>query len=183
MVLETDVGGAEPDAAPKARIGLAAALVAVLLFGLIWAATRSAGPGEVPAFVNAEEGPATAGSDDNQAVVHDGQQALAAWGEFAVTGDLTIVEEWFDADGPQYGVFAAEAANLASDPLGPPAYIFTMSDPEVLHVGVGERIMRGAVHITRAGEQPQQYGWDLHLRRSSTRGRWMVWTANATASP
>lgn len=183
MVLDTDVGDAKPDASSRTRVGLAAVVVAVLLLGLIWAANRSGGPGEVRASVDAAGAHAIAAPDDDQAVIADGQQSLAAWGEFAVTGDLAIVEEWFAPDGPQYGVLAAEAINLTAEPLGPPAYIFTMSDPEVIDVGVGERIMRGAVHITRAGEQPQEHEWDLHLRRDSARERWMVWTANATANP
>ena len=45
----------------------------------------------------------------SQRAVADGQQALADWGEFAVTYDLGKVKDSFWTNGPQYKQLAKEA--------------------------------------------------------------------------
>ena len=110
---------------------------------------------------------------DALAVVEGG---LAAWGRFAVTGDLSVLEPWFDLDGPQYRQLAAEAEKLAAGALGPPPYSVVMSDAVVVEDGTDEVRMRGRVVFVRTGEASQSFDWEVVVR--STDGRFRIWTVN-----
>ena len=104
------------------------------------------------------------------------QRALAAWGEFAVTGDLDVVADTFDPDGPQYEQLVGEASSLAANPLGPPPYVFAMGTPEIDRPRPRRLILTGPVVLSRPGEPDQLFTWRLHLRWSGT--EWLVWTVD-----
>lgn len=107
------------------------------------------------------------------AVVEGG---LAAWGRFAVTGDLSVLEPWFDLDGPQYRQLAAEAEELAAVALGPPPYSVVMSDAVVVEEAADEVRVRGRVVFARTGEASQSFDWEVVVR--STDGRFRIWTVD-----
>jgi hypothetical protein len=118
----------------------------------------------------------------DQRAVADGEQALADWGEFAVTNDLAEVKDSFWANGPQYKQLAQEAAKRKGErPLGPPPYTMTMSGVQVIKPREDQRILRGKVLMTRPGEQPQNFNWDVWLKLDpAADGRWRLWTVGTT---
>ena len=99
---------------------------------------------------------------------------MAAWGEFAVTGDLTLVTGLFVVHGPQLEQLRGEAAALLADPLGPPPYEFEVRDPVVMMEDPGEAIVAAQVVMTRIGETPQEFDWRIHLHQIG--GTWQLWT-------
>ncbi len=101
--------------------------------------------------------------------------ALVAWGAFAVTGDMAVLESWFDPKGPQYRQLAAEAEELAAVPLGPPSYSVAMFDPVVVE-GEGETRVTGRVVFSRPGEASQSFAWDVVVRGPDDRLR--IWTVS-----
>lgn len=107
------------------------------------------------------------------AVVEGG---LAAWGRFAVTGDLSVLEPWFDIDGPQYRQLAAEAEELAAVALGPPPYSVVMFDAVVVEETADEVRLRGRVVFVRTGEASQSFDWEVVLRGGA--GQRRIWTIN-----
>jgi hypothetical protein len=104
------------------------------------------------------------------------QRALAAWGEFAVTGDLSLVVDTFDLNGPQYEQLIEETGSLLADPLGPPPYVFTMRDVELRRPRPQRVVLVGPVSISRAGEPEQTFRWRVHLRWSGS--DWLLWTVD-----
>jgi hypothetical protein len=116
-----------------------------------------------------------------QRALADGQQALADWGRFGVTGDLRTLKESFWANGPQYQLLAKEAEKHPKA-IGPPAYTVKMTDVQVINARADERVLRGKVSFTRPGERPQSYNWDVWMRRDdASGGRWRLWTVRQTA--
>ena len=118
----------------------------------------------------------------DQRAIADGEQALADWAAFAVSNDLADVKESFWANGPQYKRLAEESKDRK--PLGPPPYKMTMSDVKVIKPGDREdqRVLRGKVQMTRAGEKPQTFDWDVLLQVDpAAGGRWRLWTVTETA--
>lgn len=105
---------------------------------------------------------------------------LSAWGEFAVSGDLKLLEPWFDPAGPQYVQLATEAKKLAVAPLGAPPYSVVMIDPTVKEDGAESRVA-GRVVFSRPGEAPRSYSWVVVVRRAGDRFR--VWTVNEVDAP
>ena len=108
------------------------------------------------------------------AVLDAARRALDAWGRFGVSGDLREVTPYFHEAGPQYRKFDSESAALRKDPPGPPAYRFSLADP-VIRVTGAERVVGGRVIVTRAGEDPQSFNWEIVLR-AKREETWMVWT-------
>jgi len=101
--------------------------------------------------------------------------AVDAWGRFASNGDLRQVADLYVVDGPQYRQFSAEAGARQVEAGGPP-YRFTLRDAVVLgDQPAGDRLVRGTLELTREGQPPQRYRWDLRLRRVAD-GSWRVWT-------
>lgn len=115
--------------------------------------------------------------DNVLALVDEG---LAAWGRFAVSGDLGELEPWFDHDGPQYGRLASEAKELAAQPLGPPPYSVVMFDPVVEAVGDEVRVS-GRVVFARTGEPSQSFDWRLIVRGPVHDRR--IWTVEDVPAP
>lgn len=117
----------------------------------------------------------------DQRVIADGQRALTDWGEFAVTNDLGQVKDTFWANGPQYKQLAQEA-KARKKPIGPPPYTVTMSGVQVLKPRPDQRILRGRVQMTRPGERPQTFNWDVLMQvDQAAGGQWRLWTVRNTA--
>ena len=123
----------------------------------------------------------TTSTTADQRVVADGQRALTDWGEFAVTNDLGQVKDTFWANGPQYKQLAQEA-KARKKPIGPPPYTVTMSGVQVLKPRPDQRILRGRVQMTRPGERPQTFNWDVLMQvDQAAGGQWRLWTVRNTA--
>jgi hypothetical protein len=117
----------------------------------------------------------------DQRAIADGEKALADWGRFAVTNDLRDVRDSFWANGPQYKQLAKEAQRRRGRPIGPPPYQMTMTGVQVLKPRPDQRVLRGRVQMTRAGEVPQSFNWDVWLQADpASGGRWRLWTVRAT---
>jgi hypothetical protein len=117
-----------------------------------------------------------------QRAVADAERALADWGRFAVTNDLRTVKDSFWANGPQYKLLAREAKQRKGKPLGPPPYQMTMSGVKVLSPRADQRVLRGRFQMTRPGEVPQTFDWDVWLQLDKAAGgRWRLWTVRATS--
>jgi hypothetical protein len=128
------------------------------------------------------DGKVTTTTSAEQRAIADGQKALADWGEFAVTNDLGDVKDSFWANGPQYKLLAKQAKERKGKPIGPPPYKMTMSGVQVMAPRADQRVLRGQVQMTRPGERPQTYRWDLVLQADpAAGGRWRLWTVNPTA--
>ena len=122
---------------------------------------------------------ATTTTSVNQRVIADGERALADWGEFAVTNNLADVKDSFWANGPQYKQLAKEAKTRKR--VGPPPYKMTISDVKVITPRPDQRVLRGKVLMTRPGEEPQTYNWDVWLQQDqASDGRWRLWTVRTT---
>jgi hypothetical protein len=127
---------------------------------------------------------ATATTTPEQRIIADGEQALADWGEFAVSNNLSDVKESFWANGPQYKQLAKEAKERKGEPIGPPPYKMTMSEVKVIAPSnrADQRVLRGQVQMTRPGEEPQSFNWDVWLQLDkASDGRWRLWTVRETA--
>jgi hypothetical protein len=125
---------------------------------------------------------ATTSTTPDQRAIADGQRALADWGEFAVTNDLGQIKDSFWANGPQYRQLAREAEARKGKPIGPPPYTVTMSGVQVLKPRPNQRVLRGRVQMTRPGERPQTFNWDVWLQLDQTAGgHWRLWTVRNTA--
>lgn len=129
-----------------------------------------------------DDAPAT--TTPEQRIIADGEQALADWGEFAVSNNLGDVKESFWADGPQYKQLAKEAKERKGEPIGPPPYKMTMSGVKVIAPSnrADQRVLRGQVQMTRPGEEAQSFNWDVWLQLDeASDGRWRLWTVRETA--
>ena len=123
---------------------------------------------------------ATTSTTPDQRAIADGERALADWGVFAVTNDLGSVKDSFWANGPQYKQLAKEAKTRKR--TGPPPYTMTMTGVRVIKPREDQRILRGKVQMTRPGEKPQTFNWDVWLKVDpAAGGRWRLWTVGDTA--
>jgi hypothetical protein len=150
-------------------------LIGVLVIAAIFLAWLTVdGPGSDRA--------ATTTTTPDQRVIADGERALADWGQFAVTNDLRVVRESFWANGPQYKQLAKEARARKGKAPGPPPYQMTLSGVQVLSPRPDQRVLRGRVEMTRPGERPQRFDWDVWLQQDQAAGgRWRLWTVRNTA--
>jgi hypothetical protein len=124
--------------------------------------------------------PTTTTTADQRAIA-DGEQALADWGEFAVTNNLDTVKDTFWANGPQYKQLEREA-KARKEPIGPPPYKMTMTGVQVLKPQENQRVLRGRVQMTRPGEKPQSFNWDVWMQLDQADGgHWRLWTVRNTA--
>jgi hypothetical protein len=96
--------------------------------------------------------------------------AVEAWGSFAATGDIGLVESWFAVDGPQYAQLQSEADSIL--PGG--VYDFALADGVV----IGPGLVRGTVTITGRNGESQTYLWDIELIQQHN--HWKVWTVRTT---
>jgi hypothetical protein len=195
ITVEVDGELGEPDYLPdrpRPAWGMpAAALVIVLLLGgLGWTLLSGGGstrepaatptPTVVPTTTPTTAPPVSSSTTAPQPAVEEpvydltdpvqaAQAALDAWGEFAVSGDLTVLEPFFDPASPQYAQLEAEAA----DARGGIAYEVTAEEPEVVVDGEIARV-EATVTWRRVGEPDQRYEWSIELRRAGE--AWRLWT-------
>ncbi|HEY7563906.1 MAG TPA: hypothetical protein VIA81_03195 [Acidimicrobiia bacterium] len=99
------------------------------------------------------------------------EAALAAWAEFAGTGDMSTVDDVFVIGGPQHQQLRREAATIVPGSI----YEFTLSEPELVAAG----LVRGVVTVRRAGERELVFNWDLQLIEEN--GRWKLWTVHRSS--
>jgi hypothetical protein len=107
------------------------------------------------------------------AAVHD---ALDAWGRFAVSGELGLLEGHFDPAGPQYRQLASESERLAANPIGDPPYGFALAAEEVRGSGSTVFVV-GGVTVTRPGEPEQTLRWSIEMHLIGD--RWQIWTVTS----
>jgi hypothetical protein len=139
----------------RLRLSIATLLVAALAAGF-WYST---------AAVSADH--ATVGWGEIEAAT----AAVEAWGCFAATGDIGLVDRWFAVDGPQYAQLQSEADSIL--PGG--TYDFALENGVVVERG----LVRGTVTITGENRESQTYQWDIELIQQGT--HWKVWTVRTTA--
>ncbi len=105
-------------------------------------------------------------------------KALAAWGQFAVTGDPAALEGFFDKEGPQYRALKDEAPGLVGTARGGTPYRVTLTSDDIMSGQTGEAVLRGKVSWARPGESDQVHLWEIVLRATHD-GRWLLWTVRA----
>lgn len=118
--------------------------------------------------------------------------ALVAWGEFAVSGDLGGMRQWFWQDGPQWLNLESEAPSIEARADPGPAYAVSIEGASIEAVSI-EDLLRdsealdsagsaastsGTVRFERPGEQAQQFSWTIVLIQRA--GDWRVWAVEPT---
>jgi hypothetical protein len=189
---------ARPQRPNVRRLWFAVAVLIVILIGLWWLIFRGLFQGDPltkvpsPPTTVAAQPPTTAAPGGgrfaaaDQRLIADARRGLAAWGEFAISGDLTKLDGTFWKDGLQYQKLAKEAPALRSKRTGPPPYQFALTPSRVQDARdrepSGQKIVRGTVRVTRPGERTQTFNWDVYLRRvpNSNPERWAIWTVANT---
>lgn len=203
ITVEVDGELGEPDylpERPRPAWGLPAAVVVIvlLLAGLAWTllsdggSTNDANPTPAPTGAPNTGPPTTASAassttdptppveepePDLTDPVDASRAALRAWGEFAATGDLSIVEPFFDVDGPQYAQLAAEASDIDRNDGVP--YDVSTEQPAVTVDGDAAHV-KASVIWRRAGEPDQRYEWSIELHR--TGDQWRLWTVRTVGT-
>lgn len=168
------------------RFWFVAIVLVVVLLGLWWLIFRGLFQGDqlsrIPSGTTATAPAQPSFSDTGQQVIAGAQRALQAWGEFAVTGDLATLDETFWKQGRQYQQLSKEAAAIRKRGAGPPSYQFTLAPKQVLPGPGGQRIVRGSVRMSRTGETPRSFQWDVYMQRVSGGGSqpWKLWTVDTT---
>ena len=121
-----------------------------------------------------EQAPPESADDLSQAPLVAAQDALDAWGRFAVTGDLG---GHFHPDGPQYAQLHSEVpAVRARKDRGPP-YELQIEDATVEVVHARHTRLHVDVTLTRPSEAARSYKWQLELVREPDDG-WKLWTVS-----
>lgn len=204
ITVEVDGELGEPDYLPERPrpswgMPAAAVVVVLLLVGLGWTLVSGGGsveepsatpspttvvPASAPSTIAPRESSSTTSTTaapvEEPAVdltdpASAAAAALDAWGEFAATGDLSIVETVFDRDGPQYAQLSSEEV----DPSGGVPYDVTIEQPEVTVEGDVAHV-RGTVVWSRVGEAEQRYEWSIELHRAA--GEWRLWTVRTVGA-
>lgn len=204
ITIEVDGELGEPDYLPERPrpswgMPAAAVVVVLLLVGLAWTLVSGDGSAEapsatptpttvVPASAPSTSAPPAPSTASTTAIPAEEQPpvdltdpisvaaaALEAWGEFAATGDLSIVEGLFDVQGPQYAQLAAEDV----DRSGGVPYDVTIEQAEVTVDGDVAHV-RGTVIWSRAREPEQRYEWSIELRLAA--GEWRLWTVRTVGT-
>ena len=96
--------------------------------------------------------------------------AVDAWGSFAATGDIRLVEDWFAVDGPQYAQLQSEADSI----LAGGVYEFALTDALLVEAG----LVRGTVTVTSGDGGVQVFRWDIELIQEAK--QWKVWTVRTS---
>lgn len=157
--------------------GLAALLTAAVVIQLRRAPEPAVPPLSVEMPAGKEhDGGGTVGQ--GSAVLAAAQAAIAAWGQFATSGEPHLLETHFDPAGPQYARLADEAAERAADPAG---YHMTLIPLDARPTGDGRWLVTGHVRLHRAGRLASAWRWQLELRGHPDHG-WRVWTVEPADS-
>lgn len=184
-VLEIEVDGAPTDtrARPPSRgpswgVPAAVGVVGLLMLGLFVTLVIPTFLGGSSAKPSASEGvsPPTGVVEHSDPVVATAASALAAWGEFAVDGDLSHLDGLFHPDGPQYRQLAAEAERLAADAAGGPPYEVTLERATVQEATGTLTSVSATVLWSRIGEATRTYEWRIAMRHAG--GAWLLWTVD-----
>jgi len=164
-----------PAAIAVAGVLLLAVLVMVVLPALTGAGNKpdNEAEGRRDAAETAQGRAPEAGPVDPR--IDSAAKALAAWGQFAATGDLAALEGFFDKEGPQYRALKHEAASLAGASPGERPYRVTLSNPAVTSADTRQIAVAGSVVWSRQPEVDQAFAWQIVLR-TSPEGRWVLWT-------
>ena len=159
---------------------MALGVVVLLAAGVFLAQGRSLPNAVTAVGVDVEEPVVTAAvptepatADDR--LLEDVRAALAAWGEFGVTGDIDTVAASFDPDGPQYAQLLAEAETM--EPTGGPPLRIAVTGPQVVSLDDGVAVVEGSVSVAGGTAAPQR--WQIEMRREAPDGRWRLWTVVA----
>ena len=99
------------------------------------------------------------------------RSALAAWGEFAGSGDLSLLRASFAAEGPQLRQLEQEAARM--ERAAGESYRVSLSDA-TFEAGDDTATVTGIVAWSRTGESDQVYRWAIELRLVD--GTWQLFT-------
>ncbi len=102
------------------------------------------------------------------------RDALAAWGEFAVTGRVRDLGDHFVAGGPQRRQLRAEAESIRADTSGGPRYVVTTRNIVTISVTPTDAVLRTDIEWARQGEVTQFFVWDINMRLLD--GRWQLLT-------
>lgn len=103
--------------------------------------------------------------------VEAARAALAAWGDFAGSGDLSQVRTTFDAEGPQLRQLEQEAARMEG--AAGDYYRVSLTDA-TLEASDDAATVTGTVTWSLAGEADQVYRWAIELR--SVGRTWQLFT-------
>ena len=122
-----------------------------------------------------EEAPPETAFNSGEAPLEAAQQALDAWGRFAVTGDLEELNGHFHPDGPQYAQLQDEASAVRARSDGGPPYSFEIEDANVDALREQRALLHIKVTLNRPGEPVRSYRWELELVHQPQDG-WTVWT-------
>lgn len=159
------------------RMWAVIALLAGLIGALAWAVASRASPTDAvpvePVDVDRVTVPEPSMAPDAPDVEAALVEVLDAWGAFAVTGDLTLLDGLVSPDGPRMCTFQEEARALQADPPGPPDYRVT-AGPGRVRIFTPEAITDRTVSFTRPGEADQVFAWRLIFRLEA--GRWKLWS-------
>jgi len=110
-------------------------------------------------------------------------EAFAAWGQYAINGNLELVRPYFVNSGPQFKVFQAKAAKIRSNPPGGIPLEIKMTDPEATQINDNTWSLKGVVTIGTAGQTPAEYSWEITMARAPDRDRWRVMTIGNADTP
>ena len=91
------------------------------------------------------------------------RDALAAWGEFAVTGRIRDLGDHFVVGGPQRRQLRAEGEAIRADPLGAPPYVVTAGDVLTISTSPTGVVLRTEIGWARDGEPTQSFIWDIQM--------------------
>lgn len=185
---ELDQFDREPQAGGDRKRKLIGILAVVFLLGAVGIGVTtflgSDGGGEATAPEQAQppteqQGEAPAAPAEGETlpaeVTEAASQGLAAWGRFAINGEITEVQPYFVQDGPQFTRFESEAADIRNRALAGPAMEMTMNEPTGTKVSE-DWLVRGTVTVTRPGEEAQNFPWELRMTRQSERSPWQILT-------
>lgn len=98
--------------------------------------------------------------------------ALVAWGDFAGSGDLSLVRATFAAEGPQLRQLEQEASRVDRSGAGG-SYQVALTDAAA-DVGRTRATVTGVVTWSRVTEADQVYRWAIELRLVD--GAWRLFT-------
>ena len=163
-------------------------ILVVVLLVLWWIIFRGLFQGDKPSQIPVATTAAAPGtsqplklSAEDAKVVAAAQSALTAWGKFAVSGDLSELDDTFWKQGPQYKRLATEVPGIRKRNAGPPPYQFTLTPRRLLPGPAGQRVVRGSVRMSRPGEPTQSFSWDIYMQRVPGAGHpWRLWTVDTT---
>ncbi len=137
------------------------------------APTQQASPSAPVSPLGAELGTTTTAALAQVGTRAAAANALEAWGEFAVTGDLDTMRPWVWEDGPQWENLVADAAGIVGREDTGPRYTVALSNPtfEIIDEAAS---LRATVTFSRFGELDQTYDWVLELERRGE--EWRIWS-------